>query len=94
MTSGHVIPAFKKIGELLTDHLASATGIEVVNYRISAVWGPLGRAASPFFTVPQLVHAAAHGVALDLSPLRSPVYTEDSIDMPYVKDCGRAIALL
>jgi UDP-glucose 4-epimerase len=94
MTSGHVIPAFKKIGELLTDHLAGATGIEIVNYRISAIWGPLGRAASPFFAAPQLVHAAAHGTALDLSPLRSPVYAEDSIDMCYVKDCGRAIALL
>jgi nucleoside-diphosphate-sugar epimerase len=27
MTAGHVIPAFKKIGELLTDHLAGATGL-------------------------------------------------------------------
>lgn len=94
MTSGHVIPAFKKIGELLTGHLAGATGIEVVNYRISAIWGPLGRAASPFFAAPQLVHAAARGTGLDLSPLHSPVYAEDSIDMCYVKDCGRAIALL
>lgn len=94
MTSGHVIPAFKKIGELLTDHLADATGIEIINYRISAVWGPLGRAASPFFATPQLVHAAALGTELDLAPLRMPVYAEDSIDMCYVKDCGRAIAQL
>jgi UDP-glucose 4-epimerase len=94
MTSGHVIPAFKKIGELLNDYLAGATGIEVVNYRISGIWGPLGRAASPFFAAPQLIHAAARGTALDLSPLRSPVYAEDSIDVCYVKDCGRAIALL
>lgn len=94
MRSGHVIPAFKKIGELLTDHLADTTGIEIINYRISAIWGPLGRAASPFFAAPQLVHSAALGTALDLSPLRMPVYAEDSIDMCYVKDCGRAIALL
>jgi len=94
MRSGHAIPAFKKIGELLTDHLADTTGIEIINYRISAVWGPLGRAASPFFAAPQLVHAAALGTALDLSPLCLPVYAEDSIDMCYVKDCGRAIALL
>jgi len=94
MTSGHVIPAFKKIGELLTDHLAGATGIDVVNYRISAIWGPLGRTANPFFAVPQLVHAAARGTAPDLSSLRLPAYAEDSTDLCYVKDCGRAIALL
>jgi UDP-glucose 4-epimerase len=94
MTSGHVIPAFKKIGELLTDHLAGATGTDIVNYRIAAIWGPLGRAAAPFFPAPQLVRAAAHGTAPDLSSLRFPVYAEDSVDLCYVKDCGRAIALL
>jgi UDP-glucose 4-epimerase len=39
MTAGHVIPAFKKAGELLTDYLAGATGIEILSYRISP-WGP------------------------------------------------------
>ncbi len=90
MTSGHVIPTFKKIGELLADHLAGTTGIDVVNYRISAIWGPLGRAASSFFAAPQLVHAAVRGTAPDLFP----TYAEDSVDLCYVKDCGRAIALL
>ena len=94
MTSGHVIPAFKKIGELLCDHLAGAAGIDVVSYRICAVWGPLGRAASPFLAAPQLVHAAARGTAPDLSSLGFPVHAEDAIDLCYVKDCGRAIALL
>ena len=94
MTSAHLIPAFKKVGELLTGYLAGATGIDVISYRISAVWGPLGRAAGPFFAAPQLVHAAARGTAPDLSSLRLPVYAEDSIDLCYVKDCGRAIALL
>jgi UDP-glucose 4-epimerase len=94
MASAHVIPAFKKIGELLTDHLAGATGIDVVDYRISAIWGPLGRAADPFFPAPQLVHAAARGTTPDLSSLHFPTYAEDSIDLCYVKDCGRAIALL
>jgi UDP-glucose 4-epimerase len=94
MTAGHVIPAFKKIGELLTGYLTDATAIDIVNYRIAAIWGPLGHAASSFFAAPQLVHAAARGTTLDLAPLRSPVYAEDSIDMCYVKDGGRAIALL
>lgn len=94
MTSGHVIPAFKKIGELLADHLAGVTGVEIVNYRISAIWGPRGRAADPFFPAPQLVHAAARGTTPDLASLRFPAYADDTVDLCYVKDCGRAIALL
>jgi UDP-glucose 4-epimerase len=94
MTAGHPIPAFKKIGELLTDYIAGATGVEVISYRIAAIWGPLGRPASLFFAAPQLVHAAARGVAPDLSPPRPPAYSGDGIDLCYVKDCGRAIALL
>ena len=35
MTAGHVIPAFKKIGELLGDYLTGVTGIEIISYRIS-----------------------------------------------------------
>jgi UDP-glucose 4-epimerase len=65
-----------------------------VNYRIAAIWGPGGRAASPFVAAPQLVHAAARGAAPDLSSLGSPAYAEDAIDLCYVRDCGRAIALL
>jgi len=61
MTAGHVIPAFKKIGELLADYLAGATGIEIINYRISP-WGPGGNPRSPFTAAPQLVHAAARGL--------------------------------
>jgi len=94
MTAGHVIPAFKKIGELLADHLAGATGIEVVNLRISAIWGPLGRPESMFFPAPQLVHAAVRGTVPDLSALRAPAYAGNGGDLCYVKDCGRAIALL
>ncbi|MEQ4717136.1 NAD(P)-dependent oxidoreductase [Nonomuraea sp. B19D2] len=94
MTAGHPIPAFKKIGELLGDHLAGAMGLDVVNYRIAAIWGPLGHTRSPFFAAPQLVHAAARGAEPDLSTLRAGAHLGDGIDMCYVKDCGRAIALL
>jgi UDP-glucose 4-epimerase len=94
MTSAHVIPAFKKIGELLADHLSGAGGVEIVNYRIAAIWGPLGRPRSPFIAVPQLVHAAARGEVPDLGSLPGPVHAEDAIDLCYVKDCGRAIAHL
>lgn len=94
MTSPHLIPTFKKIGELLIDHLAGATGIDVVNYRISAIWGPGDPHGALFFAAPELVQAAARGIEPDLSTLPGPAHAEDSIDLCYVKDCGRAIALL
>ena len=94
MTAGHVIPAFKKIGELLADYLAGVTGIEILSCRIGGIWGPLGHAASPIVAAPHLVHAAVRGVAPDLSALRSPVYADDGTDLCYAKDCGRALALL
>jgi UDP-glucose 4-epimerase len=93
MTAFHSIPTFKKIGELLNGHLADATGIDIVNYRISATWGPLGH-ADPFFAAPALIHAAARGTEPDLSTLAAPAHAEDSIDLCYVKDTARAIALL
>jgi UDP-glucose 4-epimerase len=93
MTAGHVIPAFKKIGELLADYLADATGIEIISYRIS-LWGPGGNPRSPFTAAPQLVHAAARGTVPDFSALRTPAYPDDGLDMCYVKDGARAIALL
>jgi nucleoside-diphosphate-sugar epimerase len=89
-----MIPAFKKIGELLGNYLGGLLDIEVLNLRIGTVWGPLGRAASPFFAAPQLVHAAVRGTLPDLSALYSPAYADDGIDLCYVRDCGRAIALL
>lgn len=94
MTAGHVIPAFKKIGEMLADYIGGAAGLELVNYRIAGIWGPGGRASSMFFAAPQLIHAAARGTAPDLSGLHSPAYADDGIDLCYVKDCGRGMALL
>ncbi|MDJ0346789.1 NAD(P)-dependent oxidoreductase [Streptomyces sp. H10-C2] len=87
------IPTFKKIGELLNGHLAGATGIDIINYRISSIWGPHER-PGPFFAASQLVHAAAAGRTPDLSGLLHPAHAEDAIDLCYVKDTGRAIALL
>jgi UDP-glucose 4-epimerase len=94
MTAGPAIPAFKKIGELLADYIADTTPTQVISYRIGGIWGPLGRPASPFFGAAQLVHAAVNGTVPDLSGLHSPAYADDGIDLCYVRDCGRAIALL
>ncbi|GAB7036900.1 MULTISPECIES: NAD-dependent epimerase/dehydratase family protein [Catenuloplanes] len=91
--AAHPIPTFKKIGELLGGYLGAATGVEVVNYRISGTWGPRGH-SDPFFAAPALVHAAARGVAPDFSGLMAAPHAEDALDLCYVKDTGRAIALL
>ncbi|WP_043726958.1 NAD(P)-dependent oxidoreductase [Kutzneria sp. 744] len=89
MTSAHVIPAFKKIGELLVDHLADAAGLDIVNYRIGAIWGPRGHFVDRFFAASQLVHAAARGTRPETN-----ARSGDAIDLCYAKDCGRALALL
>ena len=62
MISGHVIQAFKKIGELL-----AATCMSAMGSRSSATGSHPGARAgtpsSPFTAVPQLVHGAARGTA-------------------------------
>ncbi|MFD8860747.1 NAD-dependent epimerase/dehydratase family protein [Streptomyces vinaceus] len=93
LTAPVSIPTFKKVGEMLGGFLADATGLDIVNYRISGTWGPLGH-ADPFFAAPALVHAAARGTAPDLSHLVEPAFAGDGLDLNYVKDTGRAIALL
>jgi UDP-glucose 4-epimerase len=93
LTAPHPIPRSKKIAELLGEQLAEATGVEIVNLRISGTWGPLGH-EDPFFAAPALIHAAASGQPLDLSGLLVQPRLGDGLDLCYVKDTGRAIALL
>ncbi|MDX3088153.1 MULTISPECIES: NAD-dependent epimerase/dehydratase family protein [Streptomyces] len=93
MTAPVSIPTFKKVGELLSGFLDEHSAVELVNYRISGTWGPLGH-ADPFFAAPALVHAAARGTEPDLSGLIGPAFAGDGLDLNYVKDTGRALALL
>ncbi|MFF9483396.1 NAD-dependent epimerase/dehydratase family protein [Streptomyces sp. NPDC014676] len=90
----HVIPTFKKITELLAGHLSDVTGVSVVNARISGTWGPGGHLPDPFFAAPSLAHAAARLTEPDLTGLMAPPHAEDALDLLYVKDTGRALALL
>lgn len=96
LTAGHGIASSKKINEILASHLGPATGVELHAARIGAIWGPLGRFPSAFFSVSQLVHAAVSGTQLDLGTMpngRLP-HADDGIDLMYVRECGRALALL
>ncbi|AMM20429.1 hypothetical protein AX769_10050 [Frondihabitans sp. PAMC 28766] len=93
LSAPHPIPRYKKIDELLGEQLAEASGVEIVNLRISGTWGPLGH-EDPFFAAPALIHGAAAGTAPDLSGILVPVHAGDALDLTYVKETGRAIALL
>jgi UDP-glucose 4-epimerase len=90
----HVIPTFKKITELLAGHLSHVTDVEIVNARISGTWGPGGHLPDPFFAASALALAAARRTEPDLSGLLAPPHAEDALDLLYVKDTGRALALL
>ncbi len=92
MTSGHGIPAMKKISEVLANLAASQSGLPVVCVRPSSIWGPGGRSSSLFSALPAFVHAAAR--AEGDSTAYANVFAEDGADLCYVKDCARAIALL
>ncbi len=90
----HQIHTLKKTAELFAALIGDSAGFETVSLRIGTIWGPLGLPDSPFFALPRLLSAAVWGEEPDLTPPRPPAYAEDASDLCYVKDCGRAIALL
>jgi UDP-glucose 4-epimerase len=90
----HQIHVFKKTAELFAALAGDSAGFDAVSLRIGTIWGPLGLPDSPFFALPRLLSAAVWGEDPDLTPPRPPAYAEDATDLCYVKDCGRAIALL
>ncbi|MDN3353015.1 NAD(P)-dependent oxidoreductase [Actinomadura sp. DC4] len=90
----HQIPVFKRTAELFAALAGDSAGFETVSLRIGTIWGPLGLPDNPFFALPRLLSAAVWGEDADLTPPRPPAYAQDATDLCYVKDCGRAIALL
>ena len=93
-TAPNSILAFKKSVEAIAPQVLQGTGVEPVILRIGTIWGPLGLPDSPFFPIPRLISATVRGEAPDLTPPRPPGFADDGGDRCYVKDCGRAIALL
>jgi UDP-glucose 4-epimerase len=93
IAADHPIPVVKKIYELAGGLVASRTGLQIVFARITGIWGPLGRPRSVFFSLPQLVHAVvrdSNGVKEEVGKL----FADEGGDFCYVKDCGRALAML
>ena len=93
-TSPNSILAFKKSVEAITPQVLEGTGVEPITLRIGTIWGPLGHPDSPFLALPRLISATVRGEDPDLTPPRPPGFADDGGDRCYVKDCGRAIALL
>ncbi len=91
---GNPVAASKKAGELLGEVTGERLGVEVVNARLAAIWGPRGRSRSRFIAAPTLVHAAVRGEQPAFEPPQRTPYADDAIDLCYVRDCGRALALL
>jgi len=94
VVAAHQIPVFKKTAELFAALAGDNGGFDTVSLRIGTIWGPLGPPDNPFFALPHLLSAAVRGEDPDLTPPRPAAYAEDATDLCYVKDCGRAIALL
>ena len=94
VAAAHQIHVFKKTAELFAMLTGASAGFDAVSLRIGTIWGPLGLPDSPFFALPRLLSAAVWGEDPDLTPPRPPAFAEDGTDLCYVKDCGRAIALL
>ena len=85
--------AFKKAWEILALNYANAAGIDLVNMRLSGVYGPLY--ASMRNLPSRLVAAAAQGTEPDFSPAFGGVpFADDAQDLTFVKDIARGITLV
>jgi UDP-glucose 4-epimerase len=94
VVAAHQIPVFKRTAELFAALAGASAGFDTVSLRIGTIWGPVGVPDNPFFALPRLLSATVWGEDPDLTPPRPAAYADDATDLCYVKDCGRAIALL
>lgn len=94
LTAAYPMEAAKKCGEIVASYLGFQTGVEVVEIRLAALYGPNYNPARSSL-VGRLVHAAVNGQDPDLASMRfGSVYAEDSGDQCYIKDAAKGIALL
>jgi UDP-glucose 4-epimerase len=84
--------AYKKALEVLGLYFGQRTGLNVVMLRVAGIFGPLYHSMSNLPS--RLAHAAAHGVAPDLSGMRAGApRADDGGDSCYVKDTAAGIQL-
>ena len=93
LTSSNPTEAYKKAEEVLGQHYADRTGIDVVFARIAGIYGPLYHSMANLPS--RLAHAAVKGVQPDFTGARGGVpLAEDTNDLCYVKDCARGVQLI
>ena len=84
--------AIKRLTELTAAFIGANSPLDVVAARIGGVYGPHYHTMSNLAS--RLVHAAVNGRAPDLTSARGAFYADMGADWCYVKDCGRALALM
>ena len=85
--------AYKKAWEILTLNYAKMSGIDLVNMRLSGVYGPMY--ASMRNLPSRLCHAAAFGTEPDFSPAFGGVpFADDAQDLTFAKDIASGIVLV
>jgi UDP-glucose 4-epimerase len=87
----HPIVAMKKVAEVYVELVARA-GVDAIALRIGAIYGP--RYARGRSVPTRIAQTAAHRRPLDLQGVWWGTAPDDAADWCYVKDCGRALALL
>ena len=85
------ILAYQKIVEVAADQFAKKTGISTICVRLMGMYGPFDGAQLGLPA--RLVHAAVSGKPLNLEDVFFG-FTEDVLDLCYIKDLAHAIALL
>jgi len=85
------ILAYQKIVEVAAGEFAKKTGISTICVRLMGMYGPFDGAQLGL--APRLVHAAVGGRAPNLENVFFG-NADDAIDLCYIKDMARAIALL
>jgi UDP-glucose 4-epimerase len=84
---------YQKIAELASGEFARGSGISSVCVRIGGMFGPGMNPTMPDL-LPRLVHAAVRGGTPNLEGLFLGTAADDEVDRLYVKDLGRAIAMV
>ena len=86
------ILAYQKIVEVASSEFAKASGISSICVRLMGMYGPFQDPEQGSLAL-RLVHSAVTGKPVDLEDVFFG-YADDSVDLLYIKDLARAIALL
>jgi UDP-glucose 4-epimerase len=84
---------YQKLVELASAEFSRGSGISSVCVRLAAMFGPGMNPDAPDLTA-RLPHAAVRGTTPSLKGVMLGTAADDAVDRCYIKDVGRAIALI